>query len=390
MSLHDECPARIGRLQQQIQQQQLDGALFLYPIDIYYFTGTRQNGMLWVPAEGDAKLLIRKSLSRARLDAVSIEPMPFPSSRELSGIIGQPGQRIGTTFDVLPVTQLSYLKKVLPEREFLDVSAVNRELRSVKSLWEIDKIRFSGRQLSKVFSRVPDFLTEGMREIDLAAAFEESLRRLGGEGFVRMRAFNQELFQGLAVASGAEHPGFFDGAVTGNGLSAAAPHGASTAIIKRDTPILIDYAGIFDGYIVDMTRMFVVGNLHPDLQKAFDVACTIQNQLVDLLKPGNLCSDLFAVADSTAREAGLGDKFMGPPGEQAKFVGHGLGLELDEMPVLAKGFDVPLAAGQTIAIEPKFILPGLGAIGIENTFAVTEQGGDRLSDLPDDVIAVVP
>lgn len=390
MSLNIECPARINRLQQNLQQQQIDGALFLYPIDIYYFTGTRQNGLLWVPADGEASLFIRKSLSRARLDAAGIEPAPFPSSRELTNLIGQPGQRVGTTFDVLPVAQLNYLKKVLPERQFLDISAIYRDLRSVKSLWEIDKIRFSGKQLSKVFSQVPDFLQEGMREIDLAAAFEATLRRLGGEGFVRMRAFNQELFQGLAVASSSERPGFFDGAVTGNGLSAAAPHGASTAVIKRNTPILIDYAGIFDGYIVDMTRMFVIGDLDPYLAKAFEVACTIQEELVSLLKPGNLCSDLFAVAESTARDAGLADQFMGPPGEQAKFVGHGFGLEVDEMPVLAKGFDVPLVAGQTIAIEPKFILPGLGAIGIENTFAVTEQGGDRLSDFPDDIISVVP
>ena len=89
-----------------------------------------------------------------------------------------------------------------------------------------------------------------------------------------------------------------------------------------------------------------------------------------------------------ATAAGLGDCFMGPPGEQAKFVGHGVGLELDEFPVLAQGFDLPLIAGQTIAVEPKFVFPELGSIGIENTFAVTEQGGEKITVLVDDLVKI--
>jgi Xaa-Pro aminopeptidase len=79
---------------------------------------------------------------------------------------------------------------------------------------------------------------------------------------------------------------------------------------------------------------------------------------------------------------------MGPPGDQARFVGHGVGLELDELPVLAPGFDAPLVAGQTIAVEPKFVLPGLGAVGIENTWAVGESGGVRITELGDAVVSV--
>jgi Xaa-Pro aminopeptidase len=77
---------------------------------------------------------------------------------------------------------------------------------------------------------------------------------------------------------------------------------------------------------------------------------------------------------------------MGPPDGQVRFVGHGVGLELDELPVLAPGFDEPLRAGQTLAVEPKFVLPGLGAVGIENTWAVAEGGGVRLTELDDGAI----
>lgn len=388
MPLKTECPARIARLQEKLQQQGLDGALFIYPIDIYYFTATRQTSTLWVPAQGEPMLLARKSFARAKEEACVADIRPFPRSKEFAPLFD--GQRkIGLTFDVMPVQQYNYYAKLLPEREFVDISQLNRELRSVKSDWELERLRHAGVQLCRVFASMADYLRPGLREVDLAAEFEARLRRVGGEGYVRLRAFNQELFMGLAVSGArASGGGFFDGAVTGRGMSAASPHGASAALIAEGQPILLDYTGIFEGYIVDMTRMFVCGQLNEKLQNAFEVACRIQATIVAELKPGAIASELFALAAQLAGEAGLGDFFMGPPGENAKFVGHGVGLELDELPVLAQGFDVPLLGGQTIAVEPKFVFPELGAVGIENTYVVTESGGEKITVLSDALISV--
>ncbi|HSM92319.1 MAG TPA: M24 family metallopeptidase, partial [Anaeromyxobacteraceae bacterium] len=183
-------------------------------------------------------------------------------------------------------------------------------------------------------------------------------------------------------------PGFFDGAVTGTGLSSAAPHGASRATIERDTPVMVDYTGIFDGYIVDMTRLYVCGRLDDDLARAFATALEIQRWVVERLKPGAVAEELFAGAAAMAEASGFGAHFMGAPGENARFVGHGVGLELDELPVLAQGFRQPLVAGQTIAIEPKFVFPGRGVVGIENTFAVGAEGGVKLTARPDDLVVV--
>ena len=226
-----------------------------------------------------------------------------------------------------------------------------------------------------------------MRELDLSAEFECRLRKAGNEGYVRMRAFNQELFLGLAVSTAtAGDPGFFDGAVTGRGLSNASPHGASRNELPMNAPILLDYTGIFNGYIVDMTRIFCLGSLSDQLRHSFDTALAIQQYLVENLKPGAICEELFLTSAKMAEEAGLGKNYMGAPGENAKFVGHGVGLELDEFPVLAQGFKSPLQVGQTIAIEPKFVIPGHGVIGIENTFAVSASGGVKITDLPDDIV----
>jgi len=384
-----ESERRIARLQGELLAKGIDAALFIYPIDIYYFAGTRQNSLLYVPAAGEPMLLVRKSLARARLEAVIGDIRPFPSSKEFPQLVGEEIKRVGITFDVVPVQQYNFYAKLLGGREFVDISGMNRELRSVKSPWELERMRESGRKTAGVFLQVPEFLKFGMRELDLAAEFECRLRKAGGEGYVRMRAFNQELFMGLALSgASAEMPGFFDGAVTGRGLSNASPHGASLAPIVAGSPVFIDYTGVFDGYIVDMTRVFSLGPLSATLLHAFETSIAIQSYLARSLTPGAICEELFLGAAAMAEEAGLGSYFMGPPGENARFVGHGVGLELDEFPVVAQGFKVALQAGQTIAIEPKFVIPGHGVIGIENTFAVAKSGGEKITDIPDDIVYV--
>lgn len=381
-----EAKQRITNMQAMLKDKGLDGALFIFPIDVYYFSGTRQNSTLWIPTDGEPLLMVRKSLARAKEESALADIRPFPSSKDFPGLFNESINKIGFTFDVAPVQQLNYYSKLLAGREFVDISPLNRELRSVKSAFELEQLRLSGSKICSVFAQVPQFLKAGMREIDLSAEFEYRLRKAGNEGYIRMRAYNQELFMGLAVSAGGASYGFFDGAVTGRGLSNASPHGASTEVIREHEPILVDYTGVFNGYITDMTRIYVIGTLDPELRRAFDVALEIQAALRQALKPGAICEELFLMAANMADQAGLGKNFMGMPGEQARFVGHGVGLELDEFPVIAQGFKVPLQAGQTIAIEPKFVIPGKGVIGIENTFCVTTNGGDKLTDLADDIV----
>lgn len=388
MDLKSEYQNRIKKLQDRLAQNRIDGILLVYPIDVYYYTGTRQTATLWVPTDGQPVLLVKKSYERAKQESCVEDVRPFPRSKDFASIVNG-ARTIGLTFDVLPVQQFQYYGKLLPDVTFVDMSTAYRELRSVKSPWELERMRHAGRQLSAVFAAVPEFFRPGMCEVELAAEFERRLRLAGGEGYVRMRAFNQELFHGLAVAgASAATGGFFDGAVTGQGMSAAAAHGSSTAKIETNQPILLDYTGVFEGYIVDMTRMFVCGNLDPQLLRAFAVARNIQAAVAAALTPGAICSELFHLSKKMADDAGLGNFYMGTPGENARFVGHGVGLELDEVPVLAQGFDEPLVAGQTIAVEPKFVFPAMGPIGIENTYAVTSAGGEKLTPLEDDLISL--
>jgi Xaa-Pro dipeptidase len=381
-----ECTRRLAALREALTARGLEGALVLQAVDVLWLTGTRQNAALWVPAEGEPALLVRKSLERARGESPLARVLPFPPSKELAGLTGG-ARRLGLTFDTVPVAVQQFWNKALPGVEWTDVSMALRELRSVKSEWELARMRDTARLLSGVLREVPSFLRPGMREVDLSAEIEVRMRRAGNEGSPRVRAFNQEFFMGLALAGGAATaPSYFDGPVTGRGLSASSPLGASVEPIGRDVAVLLDYTAILGGYLTDMTRIAVCGTLAPELRRAFEVARAIQDEVAAALRPGAVPSRLYALATRRAEEAGLGDRFMGPPGALARFVGHGIGMELDEVPVLAPGFDAPLQAGMTLAIEPKFVFPGLGAVGIENTWAVAGGGGERLGTLGDDLL----
>lgn len=383
-----ETTQRIARLQRRLADEGLDGALILYPIDIYYFSGTRQNGTLWIPASGEPMLLVRKSFARAARESHIADTRPFPSSRELPLLFSQEAKRIGLTFDVLPVQYHAYYAGILAGKEFVDISLINRELRAVKSPWEQERLRENGRRLAEVFAQIPSFFVPGMREIDLAAELEYRLKKADSEGHVRTRSFGMDMVGLTTSGVQAAVSGSFDGPATGAGISAACPFGPSTTPIARNAPILIDYAGIWNGYVVDITRIFVHGELGPELSRAFSVACDIEAWLAEHLRPGAVCEELYLHSLGMAEAAGLGDHYMGYPGEQARFVGHGVGLELDEFPVLAKGFRSPLQEGQTLALEPKFIFPGKGVVGIENTWMVMPHGGEKLTTLADEVVHV--
>jgi Xaa-Pro dipeptidase len=383
-----ECTRRVASLRQALAAAGLEGALVLQAVDVLWLSGTRQNAALWVPVEGEPALLVRKSLERARAESPLGRILPFPPSRELAGVFGG-ARRLGLTLDVVPVAVQQFWSRALPGAEWSDVSMVIRELRSVKSPWELERMRDTAGLLAGVIGEVPTWLHPGLREVDVSAEIEARLRRAGNEGSPRVRGFNQEFFMGLAVAGrSATAPSYFDGPVTGRGLSASSPLGASLEPIGRDVPVLLDYTAILGGYVTDMTRIAVCGTLAPELRRAFDTARAIQDEVAAGLKPGAVPGRLYTLARQRADEAGLGDRFMGPPGAQARFVGHGVGLELDEVPVLAPGFDAPLRLGMTFAIEPKFVFPGLGAVGIENTWAVGEGGGERLHSLGDDLLEV--
>ncbi len=226
--------------------------------------------------------------ARAREKSALEDVRPFPPSRDLAAALGA-GGRVGATFDMVPVATLDFWRRALPGVEWADVSLALRAQRSVKSAAEIALMRDGAQRICGVLGAIPSFLRAGMREVDLSAEIEARLRRAGNGGSPRLRGFNSELFVGLAVAGdGATAPGYFDGPVVGRGMSPAYPLGASERVVGRDEPVLVDFTGVFGGYVLDMTRMAVVGALRPELARAFEVARAIQAEEAARLRPGSV------------------------------------------------------------------------------------------------------
>lgn len=382
----NEYAQRTVKLQECLGVRGLGGALLTAFTDIFYFTGTRQNSVLWVPASGAAVLLVKKSLTRAREDCSGLDVRPYSSKADLSAAVPAAPGKTGLVFNGLNAQAYKFYSGLMPWTEFADIGPIVRELRAVKSPAEQELLRESAKRLSGVFSLVPKFLKPGMNELEAGAAFEYHSRLAGNEG-CRMRAPIGENFIGVAVAgASAGRPGYFNGAVTGPGLSSASPVGASLKPLGTSSPIFLDYTFMHSGYIADMTRIFVYGSLPFQLLRAYDTALEIHAYIAENLKPGNNGEELYKKALELAAKAGLADNFMGVPGEQAKFVGHGVGLELDETPVLCGGSKAPLVPGNVVAVEPKFIFPGLGAVGIENTFIIGPLGAERVTGAGDEIV----
>ena len=387
-----ELAGRVAGLQAGLSALGLDAALLHQNADLFYFAGTVQQSYLYVPAAGEATLFVRKVAERARLESALGAIVDLSSPKDLPRLVaeryGELPARLGLELDVLPVAQFRRLEELFPEAAFDDVGRAIVRQRAVKSAWEVDRIRAAAAVADEVGRLIPGLLEEGLTEVEFAGRVEAQARRLGHEGYIRMRGFNQEMFYGqlLTGVSGCV-PSYLDTPLAGTGLSPSVAQGASFRRIGRGEPVVFDFVPVRDGYMADFTRMYSLGPLDARLLRAFDAALRVQEAATAAARPGAACRAVWDAAKGAAADAGLAGNFMGHGAGQVPYVGHGIGIELDELPVLT-GSSLELEAGMVFALEPKFVLPGLGAIGIENTWVVTGDGVERLTQAPD-VVTIV-
>ncbi len=387
-----EIVTRIRALQHILAKKGMDGALIVHHTNLFYFSGTSQNAHLFVPREGEPLLMVRKSFERARkespidqiLDVKSLKMIP-----EMLAGRGLPTRVVGMELDVIPYNTWTLYQKAFADSQVVDVADPIRRLRMIKSDYEVNLLQGACAVLDQVFAETPAMIREGMTEVELASLFEAAMRRRGYGGCSKMRAFNQDFFLGNVTSggSGAE-PSFFNGPVGGCGLTPANnPHGAGWKTIGRDEVIYIDYTCLINGYTADGARMFVIGDVPARLRQAHQAALVMEAELAAMLKPGVICEDVYLRAEELAARMGLEEHFMGIGADRVRFIGHGVGLELDEYPIFAKGVRMALASGMTFALEPKFVFSE-GAIGTENTYALGATGARRLTQAREEIVRV--
>jgi len=388
----EEIQTRIKRLQSYLKNEKVESCLILQNVDLFYFSGTIQRSYLYIPREGDSLLMVQKDFDRARKESPLENIIPIERPKAISSLLKKEGglKRIGLECDVVPVNQLKQLEKMFPHSEFVDISRAIKQIRMIKSSHEIDQLRRSAKILDEVFEYAKRVLKPGMTEIEAESHLIELGRLRGHQGLTRMRAWNQDMINACVLSGNSGSVlTHLDVSVIGPGISPAFPQGSSFNPIERDVPIQIDFSIAYNGYITDGARTYVIGTLPQELQEAYGAALEIRDEMEKTAKPGVPCSQLYHLSSQIVMEKGLEDYFIGTKKNQAPFVGHGIGLEIDELPLLAMGFFQPLEIGMVFAFEPKFIFPGIGAVALEDDYVVTEKGVEKLT-VSDDQIIVIP
>ncbi|MDR3583961.1 MAG: Xaa-Pro peptidase family protein [Desulfosporosinus sp.] len=377
-----ELQERVTNLQDSLQKKGIEGALLVQRADTLYYTGTAQNVHIYIPMEGKPIVLAYRDFDRAQQES-AWEVIPLKGISKIPNYIQEAGlplpRILGLELDVLPVNQFERYRKTFPEVLLVDVSTEVRWQRAVKSKWEIARLEKSAQIHALVLEYAKEVLHEGMTEVELEGLVEGKARALGHGGYVRMRGFDSE-FHFCVITSGARAaiPSCFDGPVTGQGISIAHPNGATMAQIQTNEPIIVDMVTVVHGYQIDQTRILSLGPLSEELNKAYEVARQIEEKIRGALIPGRVAGEIYEEILTWVRENTPYEKnFMGYGTGQVRFVGHGVGLELDELPTISKGSKEVLKPGMVLAIEPKFVFPGVGVVGIEDTVVIEAEMGAR-------------
>jgi len=383
--MENELELKWRRIQQAMRQEEADGCLLTMNMNLYYVSGQVFNGYFYLPAEGRPYWFVKRlTIPETNQVHVIRKPEQIPELfRDLN--LAMP-RKLLLEADELSYNEYIRLQHVFRAEATGNASALIRHIRMIKTPWEIEQMRISARKHEAVYREIPACYRPGMRDIELQIEIEKRMRVHGSLGYFRAFGSNMDIFMGsLLAGENAGEPSPFDFALGGTGMHASGPLGANGTLLREGTTVMADMSGNYTAYQTDMTRVFSIGKLPDRAYRVHRVALEIQARMERTAKPGVPCAELYRDALAMAGQEGLEDCFMGTR-FQAKFVGHGVGLEINELPVLTTRSKDILQPGMTFAFEPKFVLAGIGAVGIENTFLVTDSGVEKMTLLDENII----
>jgi Xaa-Pro aminopeptidase len=351
-----------------------------------------QEGMLIIPRNSEAQYWVRRSFERAAAESLFPSIKPMNSFKDAASSFASIPHSVHIETEIIPIAFLRRFQKYFPFVEALPLDQQLNSTRSVKSSYELEIMIRSG-ELHRIVleERVPEMLHEGMSEVDLAGLLYAEMLKLGHHGVARFGMFDTEVVIGhIAFGESSLYPTSFNGPGGNYGMSPAVPLlGNRNRKLKKGDLVFIDIGLGADGYHTDKTLTYMFGK-KPDktMTEEHNKCLEIQDRLADQLKPGGIPSVIYESLICSLSPEFL-QNFMGYGQRQVKFLGHGIGLEIDEFPVIAKGFDSPLQENMVLALEPKKGIKDAGMVGIENTFIVTPSGGKCITGFNRGLIPVI-
>ena len=384
--LQPELKLRRDKIRALMVQQGIDAALITCNVNLIYTYGRVVSGYLYLPLNAPARLFIKRPND---IEGEHIHPIRKPEQiTELLKECGLPlPAKLMLEGDELSFTEYNRLAACFPETEVVPCgTALIRQARSVKTPIEIEMFRRSGAAHTKAYEQIPSVYQPGMTDRQLSIEIERLMRLEGCLGIFRVFGQSMEIFMGsLLAGDNAAVPSPYDFALGGKGLDPSLPGGVSGTLLQAGQCFMVDMGGNFYGYMGDMSRVFSIGRLPEQAYTAHQTCIGIQEEIAAMAKPGTVCEDMYNKAIEIVTKAGFADYFMGVD-QKAKFIGHGIGLEINEMPVLAPRMKQELEPGMVFALEPKIVLPGIGPVGIENSWAVTTDGLEKLTLCKEEII----
>ena len=380
-----EISVRIEKIRSNMPRLESFAILIGYNTNIYYTTGRYFRGYVYIPGEGEPLWFVIKPQIFERERNVHFIRKP----EEIPGILCELNypkpNLIALEENELSYSEIIRLRNIFKDSEIADGSEIMKRTRMTKTDWEISEMKEDGMHQTKVYGKVKDCYRPGMTDLELQIEIERKLRLEGSLGVSRVAGNFMEINMGSVISGdNADNPAPYEFTMGGAGVDPSLPVGSDNSVILEGKTVMIDMNGAFNGYQTDMTRVWAIGQVDSLAQKAHDCSIRILRYLEKFSLPGIHVKSMYEEALKIVDEEGLREYFMGHR-SQVGFIGHGVGIELNELPVvMAKSRDI-LQENMTLALEPKFVIPKVGAVGVENTYVVTAEGLENITSFPEEI-----
>ncbi|MBQ5775816.1 MAG: aminopeptidase P family protein [Bacteroidaceae bacterium] len=380
-----EISIRKDKIVAALKAMNTDAILIGTNVNNYYIAGRVFSGYAYINSEGFMHYYVKRpALLKGDNVTYIRKPEDIPALLQQAGV-AMPAT-LALEMNFMSYSDVTRLAKSFPEATPTNGSAIMSYVRSTKTAYEVEKIRTSAQGHMSVYKNLQGIYHPGMTDAELQIEIEMRLRRAGCLGIFRVAGPSMEVHMGSLISGdNADNPSPYDFAMGGAGLDSSLPGGCNGTVIEPGMSTMVDLCGNFTGYMSDISRTYSVGTMSELAQKAHNCSIAIHRAIEAMAHPGVKAADIYNLSRTMAEEAGLGEYFMGH-NQQAGFVGHGVGIEINESPVLAPRSRDVLEAGNVIAVEPKFVIPGTGAVGIENTYLITTDGIENLTNFTEEIM----
>ncbi|MDE7376890.1 MAG: Xaa-Pro peptidase family protein [Muribaculaceae bacterium] len=379
---------RIDKTRAAMALRGIDSAIITSNANIYYLTGRVFSGYVYLPADGSEPIyFVRRPVHLLDERAISVrKPESILSELKVRGL--PLPERLGLELGRMTYTMAQRMMAALGVDHAEDVAPSLSMARAVKTPHEIRLLTVSGVKHERVYRKIAKAYRPGMTDLELQVEVERLLRLDGCLGQFRCAGDEMEIFMGNVIAGdNADNPSPYDFAMGGAGLSPSLPLGANGTVLRPGMTVMVDMNGNFTGYMTDMTRTYAIGQVDELARMAHQTSIDICRECAKAGRPGAEAKALYELGMDIAKAAGLEDYFMGHR-QHASFIGHGVGIEINEWPVIAPRSKDILAEGNAIALEPKFVIPGVGAVGVENTYIVGAESMNSITRAPQELITL--